>query len=284
MKKKWLIISGVLVGVIALIVLLSFTAFSLKTIEIDYRTSVQYIKATREEIASGSKIKKGKPVYSYNRKKYINNIENVDPYIKVINIEAKFPSKFIIHINEREEVYAIKFNEAYYICDDNLRVLRITEDYKIDNSSPMLLNLEIELEHEYKEGEYIRLEHKPNIYGYLFENNRTLGEQKSLIESITLTNEIDKNLDKAQNVTLLKLFSGQTVKIVNDNYGMKYKVKLMLKVFSQLYDFIGKEINVEGEKVTLTEENLKSCTILINNYYDYTHFSEKDCYFNILLN
>ena len=272
---------SVFVALVGLIVLLSFTAFSLKSVEINYRTSIENITENKSEIIKSGHFKMKTSVFFHGKDDYKKNIENFDPYIKVINIETVFPSKFVVHIAERQEIYAIKFDGGYYICDDDLRILRIAQTN--DDNLPIKLTLEKPLEKEYQDGQYIIQSHKPNIYQYLYENNRFLGEQKSLIESITLKQEFDENINQNQNVTLVKFGDGHVFKIINDDYGMKYKVKLMLDVYSQMYDFIGKEINVEGQKKILTKEDIDSCSFVISNYYDEGAHSQKDCWFDIVL-
>ncbi len=332
--KKWYFILGAVLALVIVAIILCFTAFSLKTVSIDYRTSHPNISqmVSDKEIIEGGKFKKGKPVFFQNKKQYSKNIENFNPYIKVINIETIFPSKMVVHIAERQEVFAVKGKikideteeECFYICDEQLRVLRIdievndnveNEDVKEDNienndiendnienikkdkrynistkDNPILIDNQISK--QYKEGDYIKEIRKPSIYDALFENNRHLGEQQSLIEKLKLTKEYDKQLKKDIGVTELKLFSGQTFKIFNDNYSMKYKAKLLIDVFGQIYDFVGKEYKL-GEKtednkkyeiyVKLTKEYLSNCEIIISNYYNYNAdfgvSNYKDCFF-----
>lgn len=227
----------------------------------------------------------GKTVLIHSKKEYKKKIENFDPYLKVLNIETVFPSSFVVHLAERQEVYAIPFEYGHYICDEELRVLRISYTYSNTQENAILLTQEgKEITKRYIEGEYITDFHLPQIYENLYALNRPLGVQKALIESIRLSNEYDVVIKKSQNVTSLKFYAGQTFKIVNDGYGLKYKLKLVSDVYSQLYTYIGKTItDKDKNQIVLTEENLKDCTIIIKNYYDYTHYSEKDCYFDILV-
>lgn len=339
-KKIIIALSGVL-SILILLIILCFTAFSLKTVKIDFRTSLENITVSEKEILESGKFKKGGSVFFHGKNGYKKNLENFNPYIKVVNIETVFPSTFVVHLVERQEVFAIAFEGGYYICDEELRVLRIclnenndnetndnnsngndnATDYdnamdneietKIENvniikknenndeaseenedvekrdeyintpQSPILFEPLEEIKKEYQVGQYI-VECQPSqIYNYLYENNRKLGEQKAMIESVKLTKDFDKESKKEGLTTTLKFFSGQTFKILNCDYGMKYKVGMMLSVFSQLYDFIGKDITQDGKVIVLTEENLKNCTILVSNYYDTTKYSEKDCYFKI---
>lgn len=282
MKKKWIIALSVIICVIVLLVILSFTAFSLKTIEIDFRTSKSYITATDEEIIESGDFKLGGSVFFRNKSKYINNIESKYPYIKVINIETIFPSKFVIHIAERQEIFAIEHNNQFYICDDDFKVLRITDSFSSDQTNAMFLEgLQI-ADENYAVGEFMSVSKYQPIYSVLYENNRPLSEQITLIESIKFTEIYDEVLKENQPAIELKFFNGQTYAIYNSSYGLTYKVDLMLDVFSQIYTYIGKTIKVDGQDVVLTEENLKNATIVIKNYYDYREHDEKDCYFDII--
>lgn len=265
--------------------LLAFTVFSLKKVTLDFRTSTSYITATEEEIIESANFKMGNTVLIHNKKEYKKRIENFNPYIKVINIETVFPSSFVVHLSERQEVYAIKFENGYYICDEELRILRISYNYINSQENSILLSQEgVQLKNDLVEGEYIKSIRLPNIYSALYGQNRSLGDQQALIESVTLSTEFDNILKKNQNITTLKYYSGQLFKIINDSYGLEYKTKLMNEVYAQLFNFIGKTIvDEQKNEIILTEENLKDCTIIINNYYDYTTHGEEDCYFNIII-
>lgn len=281
MKKGWIIALSVVGVLVLLIVILAFTLFSLKSVTIDYRTSKSYITATDDEIIESADIDMGGSVLFRNKQYYIDNIEMANPYVKVVNIETVFPSSFVIHIAERQEVYAVEHNNQFYIIDEDYKVLRITDGYISNQTNAMLLSgLEINGT-SYAVGDFLQVANSVPIYSSLYENNRPLNEQREMIESITLTSEFDENLGQEQSVIELKFFSGQTFKIINSTYGLRYKIALMLDVFSQIYDFIGQNVTIDGKQVLLTEENLKTATFEIRNYYDYRVYDESDCYFQI---
>lgn len=220
----------------------------------------------------------GTPVFFQSKNKYIEKIENSNPYIKVVNIETVFPSKFVVHVAERQEIYALPFENGHYICDEEFRVLKISTDFVSNSSNAMLLNLPNHIsQNSLQAGDYVEGVIVPPIYQSLFENNRTLGEQTQLIESITISSEYNDVLKKEERVAILKLFSGQTVKIINTDVGLTGKINLMFKVYSQLFNKIG--ITYKG--VVLTEENLKTCTIEINNYLHPDKINE--CYADIFV-
>ena len=284
LKKKVIVIASVLVALLGIILILAFTVFSLKSVEVDFRTSRLNITASQEEIIENSGIKKGGSVFFKGKRGYIEKIEDVNPYINVINIETVFPSKFVIHITERQEIYALPFENGHYICDEELRVLRIDEAYQNTTSNAVVLNtVNPTSQNDLQAGDYITDVTLPPIYEALFENNCTLGEMTEIVEEITFTSEKNTTINKEQTVATLSLYSGQTVRIVNAEYGLVSKVKLMLDVYSQLFEFIGKTIKTGDGEVVLTEKNLKSCTIEINNYL-HPDRTENECYFDLILN
>ena len=280
-KRKWIIILSVVVGIIGLFVLLSFTLFGLHSIEVDFRTSTQNLSET--QVLESVSLKKNCPVYFQSKKKCIKKIEEALPYADVVNIETVFPSKMIIHNAERVEVYAVEGEDETYICDDELRVLRKEEEFTSTPQNAMLLNMEEELTKKYEEGEYIEGK-VPSIYQNFYSINRGIGEQKELIESITQSKEYDGDLKEYVGVLTLNLFSGQKVKFYDETF-MKEKVKLFIDVYSQLFNYIGMSLKVgEGQYVQLTEEDLKNCTIVVKNRLLPDQNSGQNCYFDILLN
>ena len=286
MKKKWIIAISVIVSVILLIVILSFTLFSLKSIEIDYRTNKLNITATDEEIIESADIDMGGSVFFRNKQYYIDNIERANPYVKVINIETVFPSSYIIHIAERQEVFSIEHNGQYYIVDEDYKVLSITDEYLSDQTNAILLNGLNIRGTSYAVGEFLKVSNSLPIYSTLYENNRPLNEQQAMIENITFTSEYDENVGQEQSAIELKFFSGQTFRLINASFGLTYKVSLMLDVYSQIFEFVDDPSDDTNNKVDengnlLTEENLKTATIEIRNYYDYRVHDESDCYFQI---
>lgn len=283
-KKAWIIAGSVTLGVILLIILLSFTLFSLRTVKVDYKTSHSYITATSEEIIKTSKIKYGGTVFFRNKQKYIQNIEKEYPYVKVINIETVFPSKMIIHISERQEVYVIEIGEHFYICDEEFKVLKITDSFSSNQSNAILLKGINVKEKNYAESDKLIIDGFANIYKGLYENNRTLGEQQYLIKDIEFSKENVEVLEKEILNAQINLFNGQKFIIKNCTYGLKYKMNMFIEVYSKSFEFIGKEIILEDEETkVLTEEDIQNATFIINNYYDYTSHGEKDCFFDIIL-
>lgn len=282
-KSKKIIISlSVVIAIIGTLIALSFTVFSLKKVSINYKTSHSQIELSDQEIIDGGQFAFGSSVFFHSKNDYVMRIENLSPYIDVVNIETVFPSSFVVHIAQRSEVYAFEYDEKTFIVDQNLRILKVQSDFVSEQSNAMLITGATIYENDYKEGDYLGVSNFCDLYTSFFECNRTLNQQTSLIKQIDFKMEYDEVVNQNQLTASISLFSGQTVQIKNCEYGLKYKVNLFLSVYSQLYSLIGKQIS-DSESVW-TEQLLDNCTIIINNYYNYTEHSQSDCYFNILPN
>ena len=280
MKKKLIIIGSSVVFVVGLIVLLSFTLFALREVRVDYRTSFTQ-DISEEEIIESGKFAYKASVFFHGKEKYIENIEKAYPYVNVINIETVFPSSFVVHIAQRQEVYALEYNGSYLICDEEFKVLKIENDYIATQENAIRLEGVTFQNETVNIGDYLNIEGYYDFYNASVENNHPLSSMKTIIENISFSTVLDENIGQIQPNVQLSLFDGQVYIIKNCSYGLRAKVKLFYDLYSQVYTYIGQTVIIDGEEVVLTEENLKNATFKIDNYYDYTQYDENDCYFDI---
>ena len=277
--KKILISLSSVVLLAAILVTLAFTVFSLKTVKIDWRTSHANVTLSDQQLIDGGQFSFGSSVFFHSKKGYQEKIESLSPYLDVVNIETVFPSTFVIHLAQRQEVYAFSSGQQTLICDQNLRILRLEQDFSSTQGNAMLVQgLSFE-ESSYQPGQYLEIENFIDVYSSLFECNRTLSQQQALIKSIQFVQEYDQNIKEAQTTAVLQLFGGQSVQIKNASYGLKYKLDMFLQVYSNLYSLIGQEIASGG---VWTKEILDGCTIIVNNYYNFSEHNESECYLKIV--
>lgn len=270
-------ISLVLVAIIGLVVTLSLTTFSLKEISVDFRTSTSKLTATHDEIIESGDFSK-RCVLFYNKNKSVEKIERAFPYIKVINIETIYPSSFVIHVAERQEVYMIHGENKTYFLDENLKVLDIRDGQaEVSEFNPILLkgidagSAEI--------GDFLSGNYK-DIYSAFLQSNVTLGMQKEMFKEVEFRREREANAKQDYLNAYFTLFSGHKIKIIDVSYGLKYKASLAHQVYSSLYTFIGKEYKISAEnRVTLSKEMLDGVTIVVQSYYDFTHYKESEVCF-----
>ena len=271
---------------IGLVVLLAYTFFALRHIEVDFRTSKNNVTVTNQEIIDAGDIDMGGTVFFRDKEKYVQNIEEEYPYIKVINIETVFPNKFVIHVAERQEVYALEGEDYFYVCDEELRVLRISDNLDFSSTTAISLKGDFSL-NNIKVGEYITQIQNPMLYQKLFECNRDIGAQNSLISQIEMTTEFDEGLQDEIDLLKISLRSGQKVLIANYKNALANKCHLFLEVYSKLFDLEGKASKQrDGSDAVLTYENLQTCEIYINNYYtdgENLTLNGENCYFKIFV-
>ena len=210
--KKLIIVLSVVVALLITLIVLMFTLFSLKSVEIEFETGNKIItNEMQNQIIS--EIDLGGTVFFKNKDEMTSKIEKKYPYVKVINIETIMPNKFIIHIAERQEIYAItSLNRTCYL-DCELKVLRIEEESFVSTSTNAvkldLFGLDFDLS-AFSEGQFFDIseltinssnktinlgeqtqEVLNNLLTYFQINNRTLVDLKALARSITFSTYID---------------------------------------------------------------------------------------------
>ena len=248
--KKAVIISSVVLLIFITLIILMFTLFSLKNVEVEMETEFLNVsKEMQEEIKA--EIQTGGTVFFKNKDDAIKNIEKKYPYAKVVNIETVIPNKFIIHIAERQEVYSITSNGKKYVLDNELKVLRIAEDL----TGTVELNL-FGLEFDFSSvsaGSFLNLsdikvsndENLANIGAdagqMLFEmvncfqiNNRSIVDLKAMCAKISFETYIDYR--SGERAICLKIVDDNQfeIKILSPLENMANKVSKMLSAYSDV--------------------------------------------------
>ena len=123
--KKAVIISSIILAILIVIVILMFTLFSLKEVELKFKTETVNISSQQVKEIEKQTLKYGGSVLFIGKEKIISDLEKQFPYLKIVNIETIIPNKFVIHCAEREELYSIYSNEKYYVLDEEFKILKI---------------------------------------------------------------------------------------------------------------------------------------------------------------
>lgn len=138
-KKKIITISilSVLAMLIILLVVLFGAVFRVrhKTVVVtDNEQLFTYVEEekvpiTPAQIVAASGIKNGNSSVFVNKAKATSNIEQAFPYIKVVQISITGASSVEIRVCARHEMffYKIEQNSNYYLLDEELKVLRLTQ-------------------------------------------------------------------------------------------------------------------------------------------------------------
>lgn len=247
--KKLIIVLSVIVALLITLIVLMFTLFSLKSVEIEFETGNKIItNEMQSQIIS--EIDLGGTVFFKDKDEMTSKIEKKYPYVKVINIETILPNKFIIHIAERQEIYAItSLNRTCYL-DNELKVLRMNEGNFISVSTNAikldLFGLDFDLS-AFSEGQFFDVseltinssnktinlgeqtqEVLNNLLNCFQINNRTLVDLKALAKSITFGTFIDyRNGETALQAKIVD-FNDFEICILCPNENLEDKVSNML--------------------------------------------------------
>lgn len=246
--KKSIIWIGSIVGFLAVIVVLCFTLFALDKISVDFKneTTVFNSQLKQQEIMESGEFSTGACVFFMDKNTSTEKIEKSHPYIKVINIEIVFPNDIIIHCYEREELFAVQFGEKkYYICDEELKILRTltleTDDYLSTQTNAILVKGYENVPTDLTAGDFLNInKDKDNAikkFSSAFKlNNRTGVEQKGLVKEIEFepyASVIHKKYMIALNLTD---FTGFSAKIIDAEDYLEYKINSYLETLSIISD------------------------------------------------
>lgn len=317
MNKKLLISLSIVFGVVAVALILMWTLFGLSSVVVERHSTTQNLSVTDDEIVAAGQFRMHASVLFEGKKKSVQNIENFAyenenfAYIRVLNIETKFPNKFVIHIAEREELFAVEKDGQTLVCDRDLRVLRKTDSFVNTNQNAIVLSgLTIE-NAEIRVGDFLSVKESgiKNFYASMLKNNRDLSEQLGKFEKITLSKYADEVTSKEYVSVKLETFAGKTFVINNIDFALSEKVQKMFAVESAIYsaemdgsgNLLDKDGNIvyvvknehdeyetfdsekhaEADKVALTYALVNNCYIKIDNFTlnEYIDRSAKDIYY-----
>ncbi len=268
MKKGWIIALSVLLIVAITIVTLSFTLFTVQEVSINYRTSTDYSYDDKKIIES-SQIPYGNNIFFLNKSQLTSNIEQAYPYLEVINIETKFPSSLIIHVKERQSVYAVKNGENFLLLDSQLKVLDKLDTFESDRTNAIYLPIEVQAD----VGDFINLNLLSNFYDAFLLNNKSREDALSLFKQIEIFDEKNQIFNTVEDGLKLTLFSGREVFIHNANYGLAYKIAKFFAVEKALPELSDQ----------LSDEVIQNSEIHINNFLG-PNYTDKDSYFYLIYN
>lgn len=282
--KKLIIVLSVIVALLITLIVLMFTLFSLKSVEIEFETGNKIItNEMQNQIIS--EIDLGGTVFFKNKDEMTSKIEKKYPYVKVINIETIMPNKFIIHIAERQEIYAISsLNRTCYL-DCELKVLRIEEENFVSTSTNAikldLFGLDFDLS-AFSEGQFFDIseltinssnksinlgeqtqEVLNNLLNCFQINNRTLVDLKALAKSITFSTYIDyRNGETALQAKIVD-FNDFEIFILCPCENLEDKVSNMLYAYEKIMLESAEKLNThkmtvytnkKGENLVLIEQ------------------------------
>lgn len=165
----------------------------------------------------------------YNKNKLIKTIEKNNPYLKVVDIESKFPFTLKVHVIEREPLYYIVNNGKYVILDGDLKVLEIKDnlDYKVN---PLTIKNEIDSQN-IAISEFVSLKNEAfdmlikQIDDAMVQNLKTNLDFKIMFSEIEVKSVLSPITLNYINEVFLKTHSGVEIQIFDANNNLSQKIK-----------------------------------------------------------
>ncbi len=144
MSKK---LVGIIITIVVVAVLITVAClvFMINGIEVESASDTVLTSTDIDSIIEDSKIVNHSSVFGVDEEIATSNIEALHPYVKVISIERKFPSKVCINVSKRTAVFAypIEDGSTYALLDREMKVLEIVSDlneYKNQNKYVTVLS------------------------------------------------------------------------------------------------------------------------------------------------
>lgn len=240
--KYFYIFGGIFLGLIAVLVILSFTLFSLNSVSVEFETTslVFDITDSEKDIVQTAALPEGACVFFMDKSEPTKRLEKAFPYLKVINIETVFPNKAIIHCAEREEVFSLQIeNGKELILDESLKILKIQDAQISTQFNPIqLLDFQV-LSSTTEVGEKITFGDDvdtaiKNFLPAMKLNNRTTAESKALIQSISYQSLPSINDFKDMPALVLKDFTNFFAKLSDACENLTFKISCYLEALSLL--------------------------------------------------
>ncbi len=145
-SKKFIILISILL-IIALIIILASSVFTLKTISFNFLNQRNVLaKYTTDVFVEDVSVPYGDSIFLINKTKLKDDLESKNAYLEVVSIEKTFPNNIVIHASEREEVYAIKIEDnTYAITDKSLKILKFCDKQYLTQTgyiAPIVVEIE----------------------------------------------------------------------------------------------------------------------------------------------
>ena len=273
MKKKLIISASVLIGLIVIVLTLCFTVFTVKTVQIDFRTSTTQ-SFNDKDIIEDSEIEFGKCLLFMSKENYIQNIEKSNPYIKVINIEKTFPSSLIIHCAERQSIYAIEDETKTIYCDEDFKVLQIKDSLHSSTKENEILLKNIEVSDDIAPGDFLDINQKAlkQLYPAMLENSLGLNQFLGFCKEIEPEVKVNDLTSKEETHLTITTFTNRKIRILNIDSNLNFKIQRMLQALPKLYEML-------LDNGDYTEEEVNKCTLVIGNQI----LDESELYVHIYL-
>lgn len=252
MTKKQIIGLSITVFIVVITAVLFGLVFRLKNQSVSVVDSTP-IAVDKEEIISTAGLKNGKSIFLIDKDKAIQNIEAKYPHIKVVQIKTIGLRSIDIKVRARHEMFYTKFNENYYILDEELKVLQIVDEQPVNLSQ--IKEGDITLTEETKVCDFVGTNEQQKVTNDLFVEMSSVATKFDGTEWVYLTREDIRETIKTLDFEKFETFNKI---IIETNYGVKLDIEnpssnLQHKInvcFSTIKTFVTSGDDTTQEKAT----------------------------------
>lgn len=135
MKKRRLVVMICVLFVLCLALSLSSTLFQLQCVKIRFKGAQNKEFCSTDNITriiSSTKFEYGQLLFNQPKSKYIENLEQNNPYLCVESIEAVFPNTLLITASERVGRFYMVENDKVFIIDRDFKILKIGQNLDVN--------------------------------------------------------------------------------------------------------------------------------------------------------
>lgn len=135
MKKRRLVVMICVLFVLCLALSLSSTLFQLQCVKIRFKGEQTEEFCSNDNITkiiSSTKFEYGQLLFNQPKAKYIENLEQNNPNLRVESIEAVFPNTLLITASERVGKFYMVENDKIFIMDREFKILKIGRNLDVD--------------------------------------------------------------------------------------------------------------------------------------------------------
>lgn len=240
MKNKKLVACLIVFACLVVLVILSSAIFALSNVSVNFVYSSPSFEGKQQEIIDSADFAYGTNVLFLKKQPYISRLEKNFPYLKVLNIETKFPNKLVLNCEERQELFAVKLiDNTYAIIDEDYKILKKSSSFVNTQSNAILLEGTV-FSGASQEGEFLSTDKSQenlmlNVMLSLREWNLDYTNLKQKIKTITVNFEQENNI-------LVEMHSGVQIKLIN----ALNRCSDMFNLAFSMYDYTEKDYKSQG--------------------------------------
>lgn len=269
-KNKRLLIIFSTFCLILFLSLFSSQLFKLKTVEINFY-DCSNIKVTNinsnnvfntqkkvEEVLQSANFDYGNLVFLIDKNYYAPVLERKNPYLKLRNIQIKFPNKLVVNVSERKPYFYINSSCNIYLIDADFKLLEIIPEQQVLLDNNNILQSLMEITVLSQQGDNTDFFNFFDVLPSVYEVGQNLMENNTVLSCIAFLPEILNNYienmnsqnsivfeklilqEKSSNVVNLKLVTsssssfGASLLVENIFLNFNNKLNKLLNAFNSL--------------------------------------------------